>query len=107
MGRHYILDDEGKPKLVDLLVWAEWFGVAQNRIVQQDEIGDVRVSTVFLGLDSNWHEQGDPVLWETMIFGGKHDNYQDRYSSLEDAKAGHAKAVALVKEEPCNHSSES
>jgi len=35
-----------------------------------------------------------------MIFGGEHDGYQERYTSRENAVAGHLKAVALVKEAP-------
>lgn len=67
-----------------------------SRIVAKDRIGDVRVSTVFLGLDHSFGD-GTPLLFETMIFGGPHDQYQDRYSTWEEAEAGHAKALALVR----------
>jgi len=53
----------------------------------------VRVSTVFLNLNHNYSDQGPPVLFETMIFGGKHDSYQDRYTSYEDAMRGHYAVV--------------
>lgn len=55
----------------------------------------VRVSTVFLGLDHSFGA-GPPVLWETMIFGGDHDEYQERYTSYEDAVEGHARACAIA-----------
>jgi hypothetical protein len=52
---------------------------------------------VFLGLDHAW-DSDIPVLWETMIFGGEHDQYQERYTSYEDALKGHQTALNLVKE---------
>ena len=39
---------------------------------------------------------GPPLLFETMIFGGEHDQFQERYSTWEEAMAGHKKAVELV-----------
>lgn len=93
---HYILDANGDPQPCDdLLVWAQWFETT-NRIVSNDyDEGDptraVRVSTVFLGLDHNFSldHKGPPVLWETMVFGGKLDGEMKRYSSKKDAAKGH------------------
>ena len=106
----YITDATGQPvQTDDWKVWAEFMASPARRI-GFDVIGEgpqeVKVSTVFLGIDHAFHSNG-PILWETMVFGGKHDQYQRRYMTLEAARAGHAKAVALVKEEPCNPSSES
>lgn len=95
MNDKYILDANGNPQPCDLETWAKWFEKAQ-RHVAIDNIGKVVVSTIFLGLDHSFG-QGKPVLWETMIFGGPHDQYMDRYTSKEEAIAGHAKAVAMVK----------
>ena len=64
--------------------------------VAKDVIGKVRVSTVFLGLDHNL-DGGKPILFETMIFGGRHDGYQERYSTWEEAEKGHKKALRIVK----------
>jgi hypothetical protein len=61
-------------------------------------IGDSRISTVFLGLDHNWSGRGRPVLWESMVFGGKLDQEQDRCSgSREQAEVMHARMVERVK----------
>ncbi len=93
----YILDADGNPvPCDDVLEWAKWFQGA-DRCVAKTEISDgVNVSTVFLGLDHNFMG-GTPVLWETMIFGGPHDQYCDRYTSREDALRGHEMAVAIAK----------
>jgi hypothetical protein len=34
-----------------------------------------------------------------MIFGGEHDQYQDRYTSHEDALEGHQTALTLITKE--------
>lgn len=90
----YILVDK-KIKTVDLMTWAKWFETA-DRHIGNDHIGDVRVSTVFLGIDHNFGD-GEPLLFETMIFGGKHNEYQDRCSTYDQAVRMHEKAVKLVK----------
>ena len=96
MSERYILVNGEPQACEDLLTWARWFEEAsEERIVAQDRIGDVRISTVFLGLDHSFG-QGDPLLFETMIFGGAHDQYQRRYLTREAAIKGHAEAVRLV-----------
>jgi hypothetical protein len=66
----YILDDSGNPKPEpDLFKWGKWFE-KRDRIVKQEQVGDVWVSTVFLGLDHDFTGKGPPILWETMTFRG-------------------------------------
>jgi len=69
----------------------------QNKIVKQDHIEEIFISTVFLGLDHSYNSFGPPILFETMIFGGEHDLYQERYASWGDAVEGHQNAINLVK----------
>ena len=96
MSRWYILDNNNKPVAKPVLEAAQWLEDNDHRrTVKRDEIGDILVSTVFLGLDHAWNSDV-PVLWETMIFGGEHDQYQERYISYEDAVEGHQKALNLV-----------
>ena len=65
--------------------------------VAKDAVGDAEISTVFLGIN---HQYGDgpPVLWETMIFGGSHDQDQWRYISEQDARVGHERVVVALRE---------
>lgn len=97
MSRWYILDNDHNPVAADVLVAAKWMEDNPSRkIVKQEYIDDIFVSTVFLGLDHAWNSNV-PVLWETMIFGGEHDqSYQERYTSYEDALEGHQKALEVV-----------
>ncbi len=94
MSEHYILDGH-TPYPVDLMTWAAWFETRENRHVANDSIGDVQVSTVFLGLDHAFG-QGPPLLFETMIFGGDFDNDTRRYATWDEAEAGHAEMLAKV-----------
>lgn len=55
----------------------------------------VYVSTIFLPLDTGF--MGVSEKWETMVFGGWLDGYQDRYASRRVAKAGHEITVIAVR----------
>lgn len=104
----YILDKKGNIKEVDdLLTWGKWFEtgdriIRKTQIIKGIKIGKkalgipVKISTVFLRID---HSFGGPVpiLFETMIFGGKEDGYQERYATKKEALIGHNKAIELVK----------
>jgi hypothetical protein len=93
MSRYYILDGH-IPRPCGTEEWARWFEAHLNdRHVAQDEVGAARVSTVFLGLNHQWGD-GPPLIFETMIFGGPHDQYQVRSSTWAEAEAEHAKALA-------------
>jgi hypothetical protein len=92
--KHYILDDDHHPVEVPVLVWAQWWEMATNRIVDNTQINsEVTVSTIFLGLDHNWSNRGPGVFFETMIFGGALDRDCWRYCSWDDAETGHKAAV--------------
>jgi hypothetical protein len=100
MSRWYILNNNNKPIPASITEAADWLEEGSNRrTVKRDEIDDITVSTVFLGLDHSWTPGGKPVLWETMIFGGEHDQYQERYTSHKDALEGHEKALTLITKE--------
>lgn len=92
---YWILDGRLTVPVSSLEEWVGRFSSA-NRHVGENVIGGVRVSTVFLGVDHNHFGKGDPVLFETMIFGGEHDGYQERCSTYAEAEKMHATACELV-----------
>jgi hypothetical protein len=70
-----------------------------DRIVKRTEVAKgIRVSTVFLGLDHSFGKPGPPILFETMTFGGPRDETMFRYSSWDDAEAGHEAEVKRVRQ---------
>ncbi len=97
MAYKYILKGKKPVKIDDVEKWAEWVETAERQVAK-GTYGKVVISTVFLGLDHNFGFGGKPLLFETMIFGGKHNEYQKRYSTWEEAEKGHIKALKLVKE---------
>ena len=97
MTYKYKLDGHIAVPVDNPLEWAKWFETA-DRVVAKDQVGNMRVSTVFLGIDHSFRA-GPPILFETMIFGGPFDNdeYQERYSTWDQAVAGHKTALEIVR----------
>ncbi len=108
----YTLDAEERPvrlfgeEQFSLMVMEVWPPL-------KDEIDGYEVSTVFLGLDHSFGDgygaYGAPVLWETMIFergDGPHpidlSEYQERYTSGDDARAGHETTKQYVRDRLSN-----
>lgn len=73
-----------------------------GRRVALAEVGGVRVSTVWLGLDHSVWLPGDerpPLIFETMLFGPEpFDSQQRRFSTEAAALAFHDQAVAALKD---------
>lgn len=65
--------------------------------VNSDEIEDKWVSTVWLGLDHQWDDDKQPLLYETMIFVKEGEEiYCSRYSTWKEAEEGHKHAIQWV-----------
>lgn len=95
--KHYILDKEHHPRVVDLGTWAKWMERPDVRQVALTQISkEISVSTVFLGLDYNWGDSA-PILFETLIFGGPRDGDMWRYATWDQALTGHNHAVDFAK----------
>jgi hypothetical protein len=77
-----------------------------HRTVQVDEFlsgsDSIRVSTAFLmGINHRYINSPEPLLFETMVFGGTMDQSQWRYPTWEQAEAGHQKVLEqLLREMP-------
>lgn len=111
---NYILVDRQPVAMTDWMEWALWMENTDEtgeRTVGRDKIGDLTISTVFLGID---HQYGDgpPVLFETLVFWNYAkpvtrvimdrvstfdcealDETLQRYTTWEKAEAGHKEAV--------------
>lgn len=90
---HYQLLTCGQVKKID--DW--WVATNEDRTIARDHVKpwkeEVLVSTVFLMVDHNYFDNGPPILFETMIFGGLHDEYQVRYRTKDEALQGHRKVL--------------
>lgn len=94
-NKYYILDGDNV-KECDLMTWARWFETAGDaKRIARDDLDGCQVSTVFLGSDHQFRG-GQPLLFETMIFGGPRDQECERYSTKAEALIGHAAIVASI-----------
>jgi hypothetical protein len=113
--RYILTEDHRVVPEPDLLTWARWFEEA-DRHVGQEFVGPYWVSTIFLGLDHYFPAMfsgvahNSPLIFETMVFdhsreesspwfSRKHHpsfNFQRRYRSWDEAKAGHEYAVKIA-----------
>ena len=102
MADYYARD--GQP--LDLMSWAQMLEERGNdyRRVAEDTVGPYWISTVWLGLDHNFMRGGPPLIFETMVFHSGEDGPKadldidmDRYSTEEQALAGHEAFVTLIR----------
>ena len=106
--KYYILTPDHKIKVVNTVEeWAEQFE-NESRTVCRTAVGDYTVSTVFLGIDHNYHSDGPPILFECMIFKtmeadpgkrweGKYEDFQERYATYKEAMARHKDIILRLK----------
>lgn len=96
MYYNYILEGKEPVHCDDIETWSKWYQTANRRVASTFISDDVRVSTVFLAMDHNWHG-GEKILFETMVFGGRYDDYQERYHTWDEAEEGHKRIVEMVR----------
>ena len=106
----YVLKN-GKPVPASFEEMAKQLSDFKLRRVDCTKVSDtIEVSTVFLGIAHGPslmiraegiyignEDASKPLLYETMIFGGKLNNYQRRYHTLGEAKKGHWEIVEMAK----------
>jgi hypothetical protein len=107
---YYTLDDELRPvQCVEDDTYFDWLAKMPDQSgwyrqktgigfsVAVDEVGDERVSTVYLGLDHGFGMNGDegPILWESMVFPDC--DVCERYRSHAEAIEGHRCLVEEVR----------
>ena len=96
---YYILVDKEVVLVNDINEWSKQWSKSGGTIALHNFgiKGDILVSTVFLGINHRCGE-GVPVLFETMVFGGKHSDLQRRYCTYDEAIEGHNNICELVDE---------
>lgn len=96
----WILDGHTPVPIRDPLEWGEWFERADRRIdwteIHTAGADRITISTVFIGLGFSL-DGGPPLLFETMVFGGRADNWRWSYATWDAAAAGHKIIVERLK----------
>jgi hypothetical protein len=96
---YYVLGGDGEPRSVgdDAERWARWLERhPDQRRVEVTTVDRAEVSTVFLGINHQFGE-GPPLIFETMIFGGRWDQCQWRWTTRAQSLAGHDQVVAALR----------
>ena len=87
MSGKYVLIEKKAYPVDDIIKWGRAME-NDSRRVAQTQVGDVNISTVFLGLDHGFG--GKVLLFETMAFDPKGDEKMcERYETWEEAERGH------------------
>lgn len=107
--RYWILDADGIPQPTDdVIKWGKFFESKERQIGYYERDG-YWVSTVFLGIDHRFMQNGPPLLFETMVFDDVREEREfppgrkyitngnsmecERYSTKDDALIGHERHV--------------
>lgn len=105
----YLLDENKNAIPCTTEKWSEQreeMSKNNTKHVAEETIGDYWVSTVWLGLDHQWLDDGPPLIYETMVFDtDHHEIYCSRSSTWFEAEEGHREAVEWVKN-GCKHEGE-
>lgn len=92
--RSMFLDRQGQPIEAD--EWSRLLGNDDYRCVGYDEVGPVRISTVWLGLDHDYGLTGRPLIFETLVRDSPLAEMGRRWSTETDAHIGHHEIVRQV-----------
>jgi hypothetical protein len=84
-------DRKGEP--ISAVRWRRLFDDKSYQILRQEQVGEVLVSTVWLGIDHGFFSDW-PMIFETMVFVPLNGDECYRYATEEDAFAGHERLVA-------------
>lgn len=96
----YLENKDGTHRECTIEEFVKMYDDHSKRSIGRTQVGNLFVSTVFLGLD---HSFGGPelLLYETMIFwnGKGTDQYQERYSTRKEAGRRHKEIVKELEEQ--------
>lgn len=96
-----LTDRDGNPlpdDWYDKKKYPRGFDWKTQRRVARTDVGEFSVSTVWLhGIDHGFGD-GPPVIFETMVFGGKWDQEMARYCTEEEAMRGHLSVLDRLRE---------
>jgi hypothetical protein len=99
MQHNYVLRGKVPVPCDDPIQWAKEVFGGSDRHVKETDTSDTYISTVFLGINHAFCFGSDspPVLFETMVFGGRHDGECERCCTWLQAEEQHDRIVNLVR----------
>lgn len=95
---HFYRLVERRPVRCTLAEYARAMQDENQRVLAQDQVGGLRISTIFTGIDRNFG-RGAPILFETVVFGLPDDVHpQWQHSTWDEAMAHHLQLTASLNE---------
>jgi hypothetical protein len=91
----YILDKDRQAVPATVEQWGAFLS-SPDRVVGVCAVAGCIVSTVFLGVNHGLSD-GPPLVFETMVFDGPMDGYQERCSTWQEAEEIHERVCAEVR----------
>ena len=104
MPRSLCYDRAGNP--IDRDRFSELIADDAYRQVALDDVGGVRVSTIWLGVDHGYRGEDEPVIFETMVYAvdaagfATFGEWQRRYHTESEALAAHTELVRRMRALP-------
>lgn len=95
MSEFMLLNEHHELVPASMEQWAAMIEAKQHRVASST-VGEVYISTIFLGTNHNWWPNGIPLYFETMIFHGKYDGWMQRWSTWDQAMTGHERVVRTI-----------
>lgn len=102
--RHF----DRRGEAISMREWMRLWKSHEYRLVKQDSVENYWVSTVWLGLDHSYTQEGMPIIYETMLFDHSEHSEQEgnawmdllcrRYSTELEALTGHDEVMKEVEE---------
>jgi hypothetical protein len=99
-SRKYVLDGHAPRQELDLMAWARWFETSDAERTVADELmpNDVQVCTSFSSIEPvGTNQVEEPLLFQTVVYGGPWNNWGKNVATWEEAEALHARVVAALK----------
>ena len=103
MSTYFILNKDKDVIPATALEMAEWRENNHNivrRTIFTDKSGeDCTLSTVFLCIDHGFHDNQEPLVFETMLFkasSGWEEKFCHRYSTWDQALTGHNQLIDVL-----------
>ena len=99
MGRYFILREGVVVEEPDYSAWASWYEASYTEVrdIARTQTEHATVSTSFLAMSMTLAENAPPLLFETKVEGGWLSGQGDRFSTIEEAEAGHRAWVERVR----------
>ena len=107
--RFYTLDLKGNPQEAESIeAWIHWAEHhTHDRVTLKTRVGETWIGTIFLGIDFGREafdmetlvkEPALPLLYETMIFGGKRPGFSRKFNSRTQAIDFHHALENMVRD---------